>query len=373
VKRKILVTGATGVVGSAVVPKLAADPEMEVHLLVRARDPVHLEKRKQELCTYWQADRSFWISDANIRRLQFHSGDVTESGLGLIEREYQSLSLGLTNILHSAANVKLDMSWSESLQQSVGATKRILELQRNSSGCKLDYVSTVGVKGKSPIALTESRVLERRPFYNTYEAGKFEAENLLYQAQDQEQLKITIHRPSMVLGHSETGKIIHFQVFYFLLNLISGKLTRGYLPDLSKVKIDTVPNDKVAELLYQSILREESVGKIYHHCAGFSDAPTVLQLRKWHQEQSREFGNQLPTLRRLPREVFAASRWIAPFLVFSPKWQTRMKLFPQFLDYASQDQIFSNDQTLRVLQSWQVDWPRPNQYLPIAIEYYLRQ
>ena len=42
--------------------------------------------------------------------------------------------------------------------------------------------------------------------------------------------KVTLHRPSMVVGHAETGKVIHFQVFYHLCEFLSGRHTRGLIP-----------------------------------------------------------------------------------------------------------------------------------------------
>ena len=55
---------------------------------------------------------------------------------------------------------------------------------------------------------------EVRTFHNTYEQAKAEAEEYLYPFMADERLPITIHRPSMVVGDSMTGKAISFQVFY---------------------------------------------------------------------------------------------------------------------------------------------------------------
>lgn len=369
-KRKIFLTGATGVVGSSIVPLLLVDANNEVHLLLRAKTSQELQRRAQKLKEYWQSDDSFWISDENFRRIQFHQGDVTLTKLGMVPEIYDDVAEGLTHIVHSAANVKLDMSIEEATKQTVFATQNILQLQKLNPSCKLDYVSTVGVKGKSPAPLEEVRIDQHMGFHNTYEAAKFDAEKLLYQAQDKDKMSITIHRPSMVVGHSSTGKIIHFQVFYFLINLICGSLTKGYLPRMGLVKIDTVPNNKVAEVVVESMFRSESVGQIYHHCSGFSKAMELVQLRDLAQKIYPKYHIPIIKVTEVPKVYFRVLSLLSVFLFFNRKWQARLRLFPQFLEYASRNQIFANDKTLKNLEIWKVDWPLPEEYIQYSLEYY---
>jgi len=51
--KNYFVTGATGAIGSALVPLLLADPEARVQLLLRAKSPHDLAERREELCRFW--------------------------------------------------------------------------------------------------------------------------------------------------------------------------------------------------------------------------------------------------------------------------------------------------------------------------------
>ncbi len=79
-----------------------------------------------------------------------------------------------------------------------------------------------------------SAPLEETPqFHNTYEHAKFEAEQWLLQKMEAG-FPATIFRPSMVVGDTQTGKIIRFQVFYFLAAFLTGQRTAGILPRLRR-------------------------------------------------------------------------------------------------------------------------------------------
>ena len=69
--RRILLTGATGTIGSAVVPRLLENPGDRVTLLVRAPDDAQLQSRRESMLAYWG------IGEADPRRLhlEFLRGD----------------------------------------------------------------------------------------------------------------------------------------------------------------------------------------------------------------------------------------------------------------------------------------------------------
>ena len=76
----VLVTGATGVVGSALVPMLLEDPDARPVLLVRALSQAHLGQRLEELRAFW---RPAVDDPAVLSRITAVRGDVTAPGLGL--------------------------------------------------------------------------------------------------------------------------------------------------------------------------------------------------------------------------------------------------------------------------------------------------
>src|SRR5438477_3847351 len=106
-ERTFLLTGGTGVVGSAIVPLLLAEPATTVHLLLRAASAETLGYRLRALFDFWgnRVDQR----DAS-HRLFAVSGDVAQPRLGMAERDYYSLAESVTNVIHSAGNVKLNES-----------------------------------------------------------------------------------------------------------------------------------------------------------------------------------------------------------------------------------------------------------------------
>lgn len=83
----------------------------------------------------------------------------------------------------------------------------------------MEAVSTVGVGGRYYGALPEQWLNTPRNFHNTYEQSKAEAEIILKTEVDQG-MPITVHRPSMIVGDSQTGRILNFQIFTICLNLL---------------------------------------------------------------------------------------------------------------------------------------------------------
>ena len=245
---KILITGGTGVVGSASIPIFLRRTKAQIVLLIRAHNADHLATRKRELFQFLGNDIDPREAES---RLQFMGGDVTQNHLGL-------------SATHIGAPIRRDRlllvgALGQALITLLGAAGESIGMDR------LMKANTVKRRTHSlfrqQASLTEERISHDDGFFNTYEAGKAKAEQIIYQAQS-DGLRITIHRPSMVVGHSQNGKIIHFQVFYFLLRLLSGALTRGVLPYLRPVKIDTVPSNLVADALFAA-QRFEDAGVQY--------------------------------------------------------------------------------------------------------------
>lgn len=364
---RVLVTGATGVVGSTLVPFLAAESGIDrIFLVVRARDSQHLQTRKDEMMNYWGAQVSAEVAN----KILFLPGDICLPQLGLSDIDYARVQEGLTHIVHSAANVKLDLPLEEMLKETLDATRSILMLQRKVHGAKLEYISTVGVHGRRSGALVEERLSPGHSFHNTYEESKFHSEQLIYQAQD-EGLRITLHRPSMVIGNSKTGQIIHFQIFYFLLRLLSGRLTKGFLPRLSHVKLDTIPSDFVARLILWSIKNRSSDGQILHHSTGPTKSPSLGLLQNLVRDEMKSQGRALPSIFLLPHAFFRGL-WLLQFLPGLPgAWKTRFNLFPQLLDYALAQQNFDSSRTQKLVAAEMPQWPEASNYLSASIKYFV--
>jgi nucleoside-diphosphate-sugar epimerase len=305
-------------------------------------------------------------------RLEAFGGDVSQPRLGLEEAAYKQLSGEVTNIIHSAGNVKLNQSMEDARRSAVDSTRHILALadacREHGRLRKLEFVSTVGVAGRWQGVVPERPLREPREFHNTYEAAKAEAEELLLEEMARG-LPATVHRPSMVVGDSRTGKIIHFQVFYYLCEFLSGKRTFGIVPDAGDVRLDIIPVDYVASAIQISSRREDTAGRILHLCSGPSHAPRITDLAEQLRKRFTAYGARLARLRKVPpgwiRGLLPAITRVAPRSA-----RRALESLPFFLAYLDEQQLFDNTRTQAFLAVEGVAIPRVEEYLDAILRYY---
>lgn len=360
----VLITGATGVIGSELVP-LFLDDDFQVRLIVRARSPEHLRERTDELLRYWgrSPDEPRWAG-----RLEALIGDVCQPKLGLDDATFDRLAGEVTHVVHAAGNVKLNQPIEEARHSAVDSARYVAELawacQRSGQFVKLDAVSTVGVAGRMQGLIPERPLTEPREFHNNYERAKAEAEEF-FLGELAAGLPLTIHRPSMVVGRSDTGRVFRKQVFYYLCEFLTGRKTWGFLPDLGEARLDLIPVDCVARLIHLAAADPTTSGRVFHLCSGPDRSIGLRELAGQLRQIARDRGQRLPRLR------FLHIRWfrLALRLLAGVTWgRTRRRLaaLPYFLAYLDQRQDFSSDETWQHASRKGISAPPP----PAA---YLRQ
>lgn len=363
----VLLTGATGTIGSALAPRLLELPRSRLSLLMRARDAEDLTRRFRVMLSYWNLD------GANVaERLQPVLGDVSESRLGLNDRDHAELAQTVTHVVHSAASVKLNMPMSEALSTAVAPTREILGFARLAAEQgqlqKVDLISTVGVWGRSPGVMPEARLDSVKDFHNTYEAAKYQAEQLLFK--EAGDLPFTLHRPSMVVGDSRTGLVVHYQVFYHLCEFLTGSRTFGVMPRLGEQRLDTVPVDWVASAILWAMQHPSAVGRVLHLCSGPDRSIGLMPLQALTRRLWHEHGRTVPGLKVVPSALLRAMVPVIGLFVGS-KGRRALKGLPPVLAYLAEDQGFSNANTTRLLEAHSLPLPPPEAYLETVLKRYL--
>lgn len=346
----ILITGATGVIGSELTPLFLSSPEFEVRLVIRAASPEHLRERMRELYAYWEVSPD----DESLKppRLEALIGDMCQPRLGLDAATYERLSGELTHIVHAAGNVKLNQTLDEARRNAVDPARRLVELARACQGHgrfqKFDAVTTIGVAGRMQGLIPERPLIEPREFHNHYERAKAETEEYLLK-ELAAGLPLSIHRPSMVIGRSDNGKVFRKQVYYYLAEFLTGKKTWGLLPDFGEAALDLVPVDRVARAIHVSATRPDSIGRILHLCAGPDRAVRLADLVARLRSEAASRGERLPRLRTLSRTTL---RWLVGILRAVTWGRTRRALagLPYFLTYLDTPQSFSVEKTTEYLR-----------------------
>ena len=300
-RREVFLSGATGVLGSQLALQLLEQPDTKLWLLIRARSQAQLEQRTAELNTYLTAQGARDLQT----RVRCVRGDAELERYGIDTEQYARMSRSLTHVVHAAGDVHFQRTLDEARRTAVAGISNAITLARDAERPrKLDYVSTVGVAGRRDGWIYEvPQPVDGTRYRNSYEHAKAEAELLLL-AEMARGLPATIHRPTMIVGHSQTGQIKHPQAFYFMIDYFLGRKGDGIVPDCTSIPMDTVPVDYVARAIDRSLQRPQFTGEILHLSAGsaalrlgevVARARAMLTLR----------GAQLPSISTLALEAHA--------------------------------------------------------------------
>ncbi len=345
-RRVILLTGATGFLGTQIARRLIADPTCTVVALVRAEDQVAAARRLERAWWEWPE-----LVAAIGHQVEPCAGDVCSPWFGpdrsAIER--------LTHVIHTAAELRLDASVEELRVPNVEGTRHALDVARAARATghfeRFAYVSTAYVCGARQGPIAEESLSDQAGFATGYEQSKFEAESLVRAAQPD--LDVSIFRPGMIVGDSTTGAVKTFNTIYVPLQLcLTGRLP--LLPASRNLRLNIVPVDYVADCIAQLTFDPRASGLTFHLVPPAAKVPRAGELldavRAWA-------GQQLDA--RLPPTVFVdvpvpdvpgvpkALRMLRPYLhdrhefqrdnlerlvsIDAPDWRTYL---PNLLEYA---------------------------------------
>ncbi len=295
----VLLTGATGHVGTALLPRLLADPDARVLALVRAKDATHLAERRDALRAR--------VPEA-ADRLDVVQGDVSAPGLGLSDRDRDRVDAEVTSLLHSAASVRFDMPQDKAAGENIASTEAMLVLARRLAErgrlVRHDHVSTAYVAGDRTGRVYEAECDVGQGFRNSYEWSKCQAEGRV-RAAIAEGLPAAIHRPSIIVGDSRTGATESFNVLYWPLKLYARGWWRLF-PGRADTLVDIVPVDFVADALVALRRDPATVGACFHLAAG-DDAPRVDALADRFAELLER-----PRIRTVDPDFYL--KWVRPVL-----------------------------------------------------------
>lgn len=265
-RRVVLLTGATGMVGSLVLTRLLDRRDSDVVCVVRAEGEQHAQARLEAvLTTLYGTIPGHARSAARAVALDLAHPAVPPA----------LASENITHVLHCAANVRFDLARAEARRANVLPTAVMTMLARGLPHLqRFVHVSTAYAAGTHRGRFAEEHLDLGQDFRNTYEATKFQAECLLREsARD---LPVVVARPSIVIGEAQTGWTPAFSTIYPLLRAYArGNLSRiAADPD---ALVDIVTGDYVADALVHLLLDAPDPSPVHHLVAG-AGAPTVAEL-----------------------------------------------------------------------------------------------
>ena len=232
---EVLLTGYPSFLARNLCNELLGDPNVRVHALIR---PAAKEIAKREI--------ESMPPDRRMRIVPLE-GDVSHIDMGLSKFELDDLSRAVERVYHFADVSFPAVERERAIQTNVGGTKEVLEVAALLSKVKSIVIgSTAFVSGNRRGLVREEELLEGQSFRNPVEESKAKAERFAREAM--KRLPITVVRPSMVIGHSESGAVDRLDGPYllFLLMMSSPGDLALPLPAKGDVPLHLVPVDYVA-------------------------------------------------------------------------------------------------------------------------------
>ncbi|CVL03420.1 probable polyketide synthase [Fusarium mangiferae] len=301
-KAVVLLTGATGSLGSHLASSLASNDHVETVVCINRRSRAPVEERQDEAFR----SRGITLTSAQQSKLRILEVDASSSNLGLPTSDYEWLVQNGTHIIHNA----WPMSGTrpvKAFEPQFRALRHLLDLARDMSRRKdvpritFQLVSSIGVVGHFNSSRgPEERVSLGSVLHIGYCEAKWACERILDQTlhKHPDVFDAMVVRPGQIAGSSKSGFWNPIEHFAFLVK--SAQSLRAW-PDFDGV-VQWVPVDNVAntmvDFLYLGDIDRPEPHPVYH-----IDNPVGQPWKVMSQALAAAL--DIP-----PRRIIPFSRWV---------------------------------------------------------------
>lgn len=256
---QILLTGATGFLGAFLLDELLQQTQAKIYCLVRAAS---LEEGKQKIAStlksYLQGRHAL-----NPRIIPV-VGDLSKPFFGLHEQQFSQLASTVDVIYHAGACVNLIYPYSALREINVIGTQEVLRLATSIKIKPVHFISTLDVfpstrYTKLNLLQEQDELASCEGLDDGYAQSKWVAEKLVMAARNRG-IPVTIYRPGMISGHSETGAS---KTDDLVCRLLKGLIQMASAPNLD-LQISLTPVDYVSSAIVHLSQQSSSLGKAFH-------------------------------------------------------------------------------------------------------------
>ncbi|MQY33685.1 Linear gramicidin synthase subunit D [Streptomyces sp. RB17] len=341
--RDVLLTGATGFLGSYLLRELTTRTGARVHCLVRAADEPDATRRLRATAGRYRLDgRIDWS------RVRAVPGDLSRPGLGLSGPAYDTLAGTVDVVHHAAAHINFVLPYASVKPTNVEGFRHLVRFAATDRPKHLQYMSTIAVfaPGEAPAGavLTEDDVPEACERLGIgYTQSKWVAERIALAARAHG-IPVTIHRIGRISGDSVTGAC---QSDDFLWRQIKSFIELGSAPPAEDLFTDLLPVDFVARAVVALSRHPAAHNRTLHvfHPNGSDFSPVHAALRADGR----------------PLEIVPTDAWLARLeeSARGPGGNALAAAVPLFREGALElgDNTYHNAATTRLLTELGLTWP----------------
>jgi len=350
----IILTGATGFLGAFLMSGLL-ERGYYVTVLGRPSKHMRLSDRLSGLVRWFGIDPGEKLSALEV--------DLSKKHLGLDSETYGNLCTNASKIIHCASDTSFaERNREQVMNTNVNSLPALLDLVVDSRAQHLYYISSAYACGQCAGTCMETPI-NTRIFTNVYEESKAQAEEIIRRCCADNAVPLSILRPSIVYGHSQTGESLKFNALYYCVKSISfirdifvkdtrqggGKSKKWgisldedgilnlplkiYLANRGSVNL--IPIDYFVETVL-GIIEHPATNGVYHVTS--DNPPDIVALAEYSQ---RFLG-----LRGIQVLWNQSGKAINP----NPAEELFDKLFEQYRPYLSDNRIFNQSRTHSITQ-----------------------